>query len=175
MFTKQEVQCLLSETKNLKQKAILATLYGGGLRCSEVIRLRIQDVCSEDGYLFVKGAKNKKDRRTVLPHKLLEMLRAYYRKYRPAYWLFEGQEGVQYTSSSIQKVFRKQVQAANINPWATPHTLHHSFATHLLENGFSLRQVHASLGHSSIKTTEIYTHVLYINNKTIKSPLDDLY
>ncbi len=174
VLSKKEVKTLLEHTENLKHRAILATMYGGGLRCSEVIRLRIQDICSEDGYIFIKGSKNKKDRRTVLPHSLLHLLRQYYRKFKPSYWLFEGQEGGQYTASSIQKLFRKQAKQANINPWATPHTLRHSFATHLLENGYSLRQAQASLGHSSVRTTEIYTHVLFINNKSIKSPLDCL-
>jgi len=150
-------------------------LYSAGLRCGEITRLRITDVCSDDGFLFVKSSKSKKDRRAVLSLKLLDLLRDYYKRYKPNYWLFEGQEGGQYSSSSIQKLYRKYAQQANINPWSTPHTLRHSYATHLLENGCSLRQVQASLGHSSSKTTEIYTHILYINNKTIKSPLDDLF
>ncbi len=174
VLTKNEVKQLLQTTTNLKHLVLLSTIYSAGLRVSEVTNLRLTDVCSGDGYLFIKGAKNKKDRRAILSPKLLLLLRKYYKAYRPSYWLFEGQDGGQYSSSSIQKVYRKYAKKSNINPWSTPHTLRHSYATHCLEQGASLRQVQASLGHSSSKTTEIYTHVLYINNKTMKSPLDCL-
>ena len=94
--------------------------------------------------------------------------------FRPSYWLFEGQHGDQYSTSSISKIFRKAVKESGINPWATVHTLRHSFATHLLQQGTNLRYIQALLGHSSSKTTEIYTHVMNVNNKTVTSPLDNL-
>lgn len=174
ILSKSDVKKLIHNTINLKHRAILMTIYSAGLRVSELINLRITDINSKDGNIFIKGAKNKKDRYTVLSSKLLLLLREYYKKYKPSYWLFEGQDGGQYSTSSIQKIFRKQVKANNINPWATPHILRHSFATHLLENGTSLRHIQALLGHSSSKTTEIYTHVMHINNKTITSPMDFL-
>ena len=172
VLSNQEVLRLLRAPKNLKHKAILTVMYSAGLRISEVVNLRIEDIHSDRGIIFIKAAKGKKDRNTVLAHSLLKLLRQYYKQYKPAYWLFEGMEGGQYSVSSIQKIFRNAVISAKINAWATPHTLRHSFATHLLMNGVSTRYLQALLGHSSSKTTEIYTHIMEINNTVIKSPLD---
>lgn len=172
VLSRKEIKALFATTTNMKHRAILMTIYSAGLRLSELINLRVEDILSEEGSIFIKASKNKKDRYTVLSPLLLDTLRKYYKAYRPAYWLFEGADGGQYSSSSVQKIFRKSVKRANINPWATPHTLRHSFATHLLENGTSMRQVQAALGHASSKTTEIYTHILYVNNKVMKSPMD---
>ena len=169
-----EINRLINSPANLKHKAILYTIYSAGLRLNELIKLRVEDVHSDDGYMFIKGGKGKKDRKTILSPILLDLLREYYKKYKPAYWLFEGIDGGQYSASSINNIFRRAVKESNINPWATPHTLRHSFATHLLQQGTNLRYVQALLGHGSSKTTEIYTHVMDINNKSISSPLDHL-
>ncbi len=174
VLSTEEIERLLMSVKNCKHRAILSTLYSAGLRLSEVLNLRIEDVRSKDGYIFVKAGKGKKDRLTVLSPVHLQVLRTYYREYRPSYWLFEGQSGGKYSATSVQKVFRKAVKDSGINPWATVHTLRHSFATHLLQQGVNLRYIQALLGHQSSKTTEIYTHLLGINNKLIKSPLDSL-
>jgi len=174
VLCKEDVKRLLDQPKNIKHKAILATMYSAGLRLGEIINLRIEDIRSKEGYIFIKGAKGKKDRRTILSAKLLELLRAYFRKEKPAYWLFEGQTGGQYSGRSIQAIFRRAAKEAGINPWATPHTLRHSFATHLLQQGVNLRHIQTLLGHSSSKTTEIYTHVLNVNNKSFESPLDSI-
>jgi len=165
---------LIQHPKHLKHRAILWTIYSAGLRISEIRQLRIEDIRNKEGYIFVKAAKGKKDRRTVLSEHLIDLVELYIKAYKPSYWLFEGQDGGQYSVSSIRKIFRKAVRETNINPWATPHTLRHSFATHLLQQGSSLRYIQNMLGHSSSKTTEIYTHVLQINNSNIKSPLDNL-
>ena len=98
----------------------------------------------------------------------------YYKQHQPAYWLFEGQSGGQYSASSIPKIFRKAVQNASLSPWATPHILSHSFATHLLQNGTNSRLIQELLGHAFLRTTEKYTHILNIDNKVVKSPLDNL-
>lgn len=167
-----EVYNLINSPENLKHKTILFTIYSAGLRISELLNLRIKDVYGRDGYIFIKGAKGKKDRHTILSNSLLDLLRTYYTKYKPAYWLFEGQDGGKYSSSSIQKVYRKAQQKSGSSPWSTPHTLRHSFATHLMQNGESQRTIQFLLGHSSSKTTEIYTHILSVNNKNTRSPLD---
>jgi len=167
-----EVQAILKQPKNMKHKAILCSIYSGGLRLSEVLNLRIEDVRSADGYLFIKGGKGKKDRRTILSNQLLLLLRQYYKEHKPSYWLFEGQTGGKYSASSVQSIFRKAVEAANVNPWATVHTLRHSFATHLLQQGTNLRYIQGLLGHASSKTTEIYTHLQKVDNSVVKNPLD---
>lgn len=171
----KEVRLLLNHPKNIKHRAILHIIYAAGLRVGEVIRLRVKDIRSDDGYIFIKDSKGKKDRNTVLSSCLLELLREYYRQHRPSYWLFEGQDGGQYSTKSIQNFYRKAVKETNSNPWSTPHTLRHSFATHLMKQGVNIRYIQSALGHASSKTTEIYTQVLGISNKTLKSPLDTLY
>ncbi len=168
----EEVFKLLNALKNKKHRAVLYTLYSAGLRLSELLNLRVSDVRSDEGYLFIKGAKGKKDRHTVLSPLLLEVLRNYYKEYRPGYWLFEGADGGKYSATSVQKTFRRAQQKSGANPWSTPHTLRHSFATHLLESGENLRNIQEQMGHNSSKTTERYTHVVGINNKKLMNPLD---
>jgi len=174
VLSKTDVAKLLNSPGNLKHKAILTTIYSAGLRISEALNLRVQDIDSHQGHIFIKAGKGKKDRFTVLSPKLLELLRLYYAKYKPAYWLFEGQEGGKYSASSIQKILRRAVSATNVNAFTTPHTLRHSFATHLMQDGVNMRIIQRLLGHSSSKTTEIYTHIININNKVVQSPLESL-
>jgi site-specific recombinase XerD len=174
ILSEQEVIRLINSPKNLKHKAILWTIYSGGLRISEVVNLRIEDINSKDGYIFIKDSKGKRDRKTVLSPSLLPLLRQYYKTYKPAYWLFEGRLGAKYSPVSIRHFFRKAVNKTGINPWATVHTLRHSFATHCIVNNVNLRHVQNMLGHASPKTTQIYTRTIEINNKKITSPLDQL-
>lgn len=174
-LSKQEVVAIINYPSNIKHKAILHVLYAAGLRVGEAVRLRVADVRSDDGYLFIKDSKGKKDRHCTLSPLLLDILREYYRQYKPSYWLFEGQDGGQYTTQSIQRIYRKAVKGTKSNPWSTPHTLRHSYATHLMEHGVNIRYIQSSMGHSSTKTTEVYTRVIGINNKTLTSPLDTLY
>jgi site-specific recombinase XerD len=174
VLSKKEVSDIIQSPKNIKHKAILQTIYGSGLRISELINLRITDIHSKEGYLFIKDSKGKKDRKTILPNQLLVLLRTYYIEYKPSYWLFEGQTGGKYSTTSIRSIFRKAVKDTNANPWATVHTLRHSFATHCIENNINIRHLQNMLGHNSPKTTEIYTKTIEINNKTITSPLDFL-
>jgi len=175
VLSREDVKKILSQPQNIKHRAILACIYSGGLRISEVVNLRIEDIRSQEGYMYIKNSKGKKDRRTMLSSTLLSLLRSYYKANKPSYWLFEGQTGGQYSISSIRSIFRKAVKTARINPWATPHTLRHSFATHLLQQGVNLRQIQELLGHSSSKTTEVYTHILSVNNKEIENPLDVMF
>jgi integrase/recombinase XerD len=168
----EETLRLINAPQNLKHRAILHTIYSAGLRMSEVINLRITDIRSNEGYIFIKGAKGKKDRHVILSQNLLEMLRAYYRGFKPSYWLFEGQDGGRYSARSVQNIYRAAQQKTGANPWSTPHTLRHSFATHALEFGENLRNVQVMLGHETSKTTEIYTHVINVSNKKMRNPLD---
>ncbi len=174
VLSEEEVLKIIQSPNNIKHKAILSTIYSAGLRISELINLRINDINSKDGYIFIKGAKGKKDRKTILSEHLVMMLRNYYVKFKPSYWLFEGQTGGKYSVTSVRNVFRRAVKKTNSNPWATVHTLRHSFATHCIQNGVNMRHIQNMLGHSSPKTTEIYTKTIEINNRIIKSPLDNL-
>jgi site-specific recombinase XerD len=174
VLSEDEVIRVINTPTNLKHKCILNLLYSAGLRRCEILNLRVEDIKSDMSAIFIKGAKGKKDRYTLLSDYVLKMLRLYYVKEKPMYWLFEGAGGGQYSASSVEKIFRKAAISARINAWATPHTLRHSFATHLIESGVNLRYVQELLGHSSSKTTEIYTHVTSISNKIIKSPLDKI-
>lgn len=174
VLSEEEVLKIIQYPKNIKHKAILWTIYSAGLRISELINLRIADINSKDGYIFIKGAKGKKDRKTILSEQLLIMLRDYYKNFKPSYWLFEGQTGGKYSVTSVRQIFRKAVKNTNSNPWATVHTLRHSFATHCIQNGVNMRHIQNMLGHNNPKTTEIYTKTIEINNKKITSPLDSL-
>jgi len=175
VLTVEEVEQILKHCKNLKHKCILMTIYSGGLRRSELINLKLSDVDSKQMLIRISNSKGNKDRHTLLSQKLLLLLRDYYRFYKPAYWLFEGQGGGQYSATSIENIFRKALKQANMTKHATPHTLRHSFATHLLEQGISLRYIQEILGHSSSKTTEIYTHVRSEHLTKILNPLDKLH
>jgi integrase/recombinase XerD len=174
VLSKQDVLKILSVTENLKHRCMLQLLYAGGLRIGEVINLKLTDVQSDRNLLLIRGGKGKKDRTTLLSQKLLESLRAYYKSYKPKVWLFEGQTGGQYTVESIRNVFRASKEKAGVKAPATPHTLRHSFATHLLEQGTDLRYIQVLLGHRSSKTTEIYTHITTHALDKIVSPLDNL-
>ncbi|MEJ8801918.1 tyrosine-type recombinase/integrase [Pontibacter sp. H249] len=174
VLSKEEVKRILEATDNLKHRCMLQLLYAGGLRIGEVINLRLSDVKSDRNLLLIRGGKGKKDRTTVLSQKLLENLRMYYKEYKPKEWLFEGQYGGQYTVESIRNVFRASKAKAGVKAPATPHTLRHSFATHLLEQGTDLRYIQVLLGHRSSKTTEVYTHVTTHALDKIVSPLDNL-
>lgn len=169
-----EVKRLLKQCTNLKHTCILKILYGCGLRVSEVIALKIADIDSSAMRVMVRAAKGKKDRVLPLPQTLLQNLRQYYLAYRPKDYLFEGQYGGKYTAKSIQNFIKKYALGANLQKSVTPHMLRHSYATHQLENGINIRYVQELLGHNSIKTTELYTHVTKISKNNITSPLDQL-
>ena len=174
VLAKQEVKRLFSLTHNLKHKAMLVTAYSLGLRSGELINLKISDTDGKRNVVTIYNAKGKKDRIVMLSEKLKLLLRKYFEKYHPKEYLFEGQKGGKYSQASVSKVFRKSIALAGIRKKATLHTLRHSFATHLLEQGTDIRIIQKLLGHKSIKTTQIYTHVADTIIKEIKSPLDSL-
>ena len=174
VLSEAEVLHLFNVTHNLKHKCLLMIIYSAGLRVSEALHLRIADIDSQRGQVNIRGAKGKKDRVSLLSSTLLPLLREYYRLYRPKKYLFEGMNGGKYSARSAQSVLKQAVKRANVQKKVTLHTLRHSFATHLLENGTDLRYIQTLLGHSSSKTTEIYTHVSTKALRDIKSPLDQL-
>ena len=172
VISKEEVALLLKNTENQKHKCIIMILYSAGLRRGELINLKIKDIDNYRMLIRVNQAKGRKDRVTLLAIKALEELRIYFKIYRPQVWLFEGPLGAQYSPSSVQKILQMAKEKAGILRNITPHMLRHSFATHLLESGVDLRRIQVLLGHSSSKTTEIYTHVANNSFKSIKNPLD---
>lgn len=175
VLSKEEIKNILEAHRNLKHRTMLSLIYACGLRRSELLTLKPIDIDSKRGILLIKQAKGKKDRITPLSSKILELLREYYKQYRPKTWLFEGQNiGEQYSEQSLQHVLKQALVKTNIQKPVTLHWLRHSYATHLLESGTDLRYIQELLGHNSSKTTEIYTHVSTKNLQNIKSPFDDL-
>lgn len=174
VLSEEEITRLLSVTTNIKHKSILVTIYSCGLRLSELLNLKLTDIQSDRHLLLVRDAKGGKDRTTILCDATLQLLRKYYLMYKPKEYLFEGQNGGMYSSKSVQNLFKHSLSQAKIFKHASPHTLRHSFATHLLENGTDLRHIQSLLGHSSPKTTELYTHISTHSLKGVKSPLEKL-
>jgi len=175
IFSLEEVELLLQHAGNLKQKAMLGLIYACGLRRSELINLKINAIDSDRKILNIKGGKGQKDRVVPLPEVLIEMLREYYRVYRPEIWLFEGNtKGRQYSETSLREVFESIKNKAKIKKKLTLHSLRHSYATHLMDDGTDLRHIQVLLGHKSLKTTEIYTHVSRRSLENVKSPFEKL-
>ena len=174
VLSEEEILLILRSVSNLKHKAILMVIYSAGLRISECINLKIKDIDSNRMQIRVEQSKGKKDRYTLLSTKTLLILRDYFKTYRPKEFLFEGQDGGCYSTRSIQNIFRDAVEKTKIKKKVSVHSLRHSFATHLLENGTNLRYIQSLLGHSNSKTTEIYTHVTTKGFEQLKSPLDNL-
>lgn len=173
ILSQNEVMSILNSLKNIKHKAILYTIYSSGLRVSEAASLKIKDVDSDRMLLHIYQGKGKKDRYTLLSEATLLLLREYFKKERPEFWLFPGGNLNEHiTERTIQRIFKNACNNVNINKKVSVHSLRHSFATHLLEAGTDLRYIQELLGHKSSKTTEIYTHVSKTNLSRIVSPLD---
>ncbi len=171
-LTINEVKTLTKSSENIKHRCIIKLLYGSGLRLSELLHLKVTDIDAESMIIHIKNSKGNKDRVVMLSKSLLEELRIYYIKYKPVDFLFEGQSGGMYSPKSVQVIVKNAASKAGIKKKVTPHTLRHSFATHLLEAGTDIRFIQQLLGHGSIKTTEIYTHIADVTKSKIKSPLD---
>jgi integrase/recombinase XerD len=175
VLSKEEIKIILNAHSNIKHKMMLSLIYSCGLRCGELLSLQPVHIDSKRNLVLLKNAKGNKDRIVPLSPKILEMLREYYIVYKPTNYLFEGQiKGQPYDARSLQLIMKQALQKAGITKPATLHWLRHSFATHLLETGTDLRYIQELLGHSSSKTTEIYTHVSTKSIRQIKSPFDDL-
>ena len=171
----EEVQAMINCTKNIKHRCIISLFYSSGIRLQELIDLELKNIDSKRMVINILNGKGGKDRITLLSEYLLNDLRSYFLMHKPSLYLFEGLRGKKYSNTSISRIIHKAQKAAKINKTVTPHVLRHSFATHLLESGTDLRYIQTLLGHSSTKTTEIYTHVAIKHIKLIQNPLDSLY
>jgi site-specific recombinase XerD len=175
VLSKEEVVKILSSVDNVKHRAILMLVYSSGLRVGEVVKVKPEDIDSKRMLVFIKGAKGRKDRYSLLSEAALKTLREYWREYKPVKWLFPGPNSERYiTIRTAQRVFEMACNRAGIRKDVTIHSLRHSFATHLLENGIDLRYIQELLGHKSSKTTEIYTHVSTRDFARIENPLDQI-
>lgn len=175
VLTEEECIGIFNQIRNPKHKMLIMLAYGTGLRLNELVTLRWEDILVAEHKIHVKAGKGKKDRMVMLPFSLVTGLQTYKSLYKSENWVFEGQyKGEPYSGSSVRQVMGRAVIAAGLAKKATPHTLRHSFATHLLEAGTDLRFIQSLLGHSSIKTTTIYTHLTKKSVDRIQSPLDRL-
>lgn len=175
VFSKEEITASLASLKNRKHYCLIALAYAAGLRLNEVVHLKPADLDSSRMQIRISSGKGNKDRYTLFPVGLLDQLRSYYRFYRPKTFLFEGlAPGQPYSPRSAQAVLKKALKSAGISKDASFHTLRHSFATHLMEQGTSIRIIQDLLGHQSLKTTSVYLHVCKFEPAQIKSPLDTL-
>ena len=172
VLSKEEVIDLLRATKNLKHRTILAMLYSAGLRISEVLNLQLRDIDVDRRQLFIKNAKGRKDRVVVLAESFIPLLHNYYMTYAPNIYFIENPKGGKYSACSIRTFIKKSCKGAHITKRISPHSLRHSYATHLIEDGVGLRHVQDLLGHSKPETTMIYTHVAKKDLLQIRSPLD---
>lgn len=171
-LSSEEVKKLIDGVENMKHKCMIQLLYGSGIRVSEMLHLKVKDVDSENMVIHIRKSIGDKGRVVMLSKVLLEQLNVYYTKYRPNKLLIEGQSGGMYSARSVQIVVKNAALKAGIKKQVTPNILRHTFATHLLEAGTDIRHIQQLLGHKSIKTTEIYTHIAIVSKSKIKSPLD---
>ena len=174
VLSEQEIQLIFSNIKNLKHKAILSLIYSSGIRIGEALNLTINDLDSDRMLISIRRGKGEKDRMVPMASNVLKLLRVYYKEYKPVNYLFNGNENGPYSATSVRNVLKRAVYKSYIKKNVTPHTLRHSYATHLLEKGTDLRYIQVILGHSSVKTTEIYTHVSTKNLQAIKSPIEEM-
>ena len=173
ILTIEEIRRMIEVTSNIKHALIIKILYGSGLRVSEVVNLKKKDLNFDEELIHVRLAKGKKDRFVTIPSSIKEELKNYC-SLDSGNYLFESNRGGKLTKDTIQKIVRNSAKEAEIRKRVYPHLLRHSFATHLLEQGTDLRIIQKLLGHSDIKTTQIYTHISQASIKNVKSPLDNL-
>ncbi|MTI59297.1 MAG: integrase [Firmicutes bacterium] len=175
VLSRDEISNIFSAITNFKHKAILTTIYSAGLRISEAANLIIEDIDSKNMQIRVKQGKGKKDRYTILSKSNLQILRDYWKIYKPSYYLFPGRTyNKPISTRSIQVYFKKTLKKAGITKHATVHTLRHCFATHLLEAGIDIYHIQNLMGHTSPKTTNIYIHLTRKDILSVTSPLDIL-
>ncbi len=171
VLSRTDIQELLAVTHNQKHNLLLSLAYGAGLRLGEVRMLKLKNLDFREGTITVRQAKGQKDRITIIPSKIIGDLGVFVERKEPNDFVFESERGGSMAARTLQKIFENSKLKAGIIKDATFHSLRHSFATHILEDGTDIRYVQALLGHSNIRTTQIYTHVMNPHLKHIKSPL----
>lgn len=171
VLSRAEINEIISATTNTRYRLMISLAYACGLRVSEIVSLKVKDLDIDELLVHIENAKGKKDRISVLPESLKNDLRNLIAGKGAKEYIFPSNRGGILTTTSLQKMFRKSIAATSIKKPATFHSLRHSFATHLLENGVDVRYVQELLGHSNIRTTQIYTHLTNPALKKIKSPL----
>lgn len=171
VLSRAEILKLITVPKNHKHRLLLSLAYGTGLRVSEIVNTRVKDLDLSDLSLIIRSGKGGKDRLTILPDKIVNDLRDMTAGKKPDDYIFESERGGKLTTRTAQAVFSKALKLAGIKKKATFHSLRHSFATHLLENGVDVRYIKQLLGHASLSTTQLYTKVTNPQLKNIKSPL----
>ena len=175
ILSREEIAKMLQLTNNPKHKAIIAVLYSSGVRREELLNLKIRDIDPDRMLIRVRNGKGNKSRDTLLAQNTLELLRSYYRGYHPSEYLFESyRAGTAYSGSSVIKVVQRAVQRAGITKNIYPHSLRHTFATHLLEQGVNLKVIQKLLGHTSMHSTAIYLHLAKADFKNVQSPIDQI-
>lgn len=172
VLTKREIIDLINTIENLKSKLIIQLLYSSGLRVSELVNLKPADLDFSENIGWVRSGKGKKDRMFIISQKLSKKLEKFIRKHPDWNYIFSQNKPL--TPRNIQKIVQKTAKKAGIEKKIHPHTLRHCFATHLLDEGVDIRRIQKLLGHESISTTELYTHISNIELKKIKSPLDNI-
>jgi site-specific recombinase XerD len=171
ILSRQEIKEVIAQTNNAKHKLILALAYGAGLRVSEVVKLKVNDINLESSTIHLKRAKGGQDRLTIFPDKLKTSLSKIWAQKSKDDFVFSSQQGGRLSTRTAQKIFKASCKKAKIKKDATFHSLRHSFATHLIEDGVDIRYVQKLLGHQNIRTTQRYTRVTNSKLKNIKSPL----
>jgi site-specific recombinase XerD len=172
VLSREEAMRIVAAPRNLKHRLLLILAYSAGLRVSEIAALRVPDIDPARGVILVRSGKGRKDRYTILAARAKRILETYLELYKPQTWLFEGQKGGHLSTRSIQEVFTRAKNKVGITKEVSIHSLRHSFATHLLENGTDIRYIQELLGHADPKTTQIYTHVAKRDFLRIRSPYD---
>jgi integrase/recombinase XerD len=176
VLSQEELQRFFAVIRNLKHRAMFMTMYGAGLRVSELVSLRVEDIDSARMLIRIREGKGQKQRYAKLSKYLLEVLREYYKTCRPIGWLFPGKiEGQPLNRMAVNKVIEYLSKRAGLKKNVTPHTFRHSYATHMLDAGADLRTIQVLLGHQNIKSTAIYMHVSQAKIDAAPSPLDQLY
>ena len=172
VLSQNEILNILAVTKNLKHRTAIAFLYSCGLRISELLSLKLENINIDRKQVHIKMSKGRKDRYIGLADSIIPLLRNYIVTYSPKFYFIEGIAGEKYSADSIRKVLKRSSKSASIQKNVTPHTLRHSYATHLLENGVDIRYIQTLLGHSKPETTMIYTHIKRTDLLSISNPLD---